>query len=32
MFTTFLNIPVNVKDIIRKAEAKRISAKTLYTT
>jgi phage baseplate assembly protein W len=27
MFTTFLNIPVNVKDIIRKAEAKRISAK-----
>jgi phage baseplate assembly protein W len=27
MFTTFLNIPVNVKDIILKAEAKRISAK-----
>lgn len=27
MFTTFLNIPVNVRDIINKAEAKRISVK-----
>ena len=27
MFTTFLNIPVNVKDIIHKSEAKRVNAK-----
>jgi len=28
MFTTFLNIPVNAKDIIHKSEARRVNAKT----